>query len=301
MTFLFWVRTSRAVDTLDDEIDGLQQEIGDYARGGYPAAEPFTGTDQVLVGIECRHSIHQLKRLLEPALHKDWFVDWSITEVGCGIGPNQDIEFDNGSYELHFDDRFIHIDESRSDGNPWIDEEPLDEQELKATRAAKAKGFSRLSWVMDSRSTGATVLWVDLDHEREDNDRLIKNIYHALPRGAHRLWQGRSSIAFGYYARHSFSDAAPYGISPAVKSLLDEDEVSFYLAFQVGAVSLGKIPNLNPMDDFIWFRREQSKKRPAAARTSDAESPRPAQLTRTVIVEKRHRVVPSLLSRRKSR
>jgi hypothetical protein len=50
------------------------------------ADEPFAGDDHLLIAIHWQGTIQHLKATIATTLKRDWINDWSLTEVGMGIG-----------------------------------------------------------------------------------------------------------------------------------------------------------------------------------------------------------------------
>lgn len=275
MTYLLWVRTSRGTGTLTPEIDELRRSLIQYSNVTHDWVEPFVGGDQVLFGIDSIANIHSVKGFISPSLKRDYVVDWSLTDVGTGVGPEDQYWDEDEEGALHYDERFLA--QSEDDYVAYYDD--VDETEIAKTKAAERAGFTRLRWRLDYDAKGATVLWVDLNRERTERDRTMRQIEQLLPKPYKHMWHGRSSLAFGYSSQHDPERPAPFGISAELKLVLDGEDVAYFLAFQVGSWSVGGVAeNMNQMADFIWSRRPKAQ---ATRRPVRGPSQRPADRDET--------------------
>lgn len=247
MTILLWVRTTRHVDTLGPEIDALRHTLLAYSHQPYDWLEPFLSGDHVLFGIRTDAQIHGLRAFLVPEMKQDFIVDWSLTEVGRGLGPCEAYIGEKADGAEYFDDRFI---------------DPQDEEFDDEVKAADELNFSVLNWALPYDVRGATALWLAFDRDRSDFEHFLRQVERALPRPYQRMWQGRSAVLYTYQSEHSFRAAAPWGVGPELDKLLADDRIAYFLAFQVGNWSIGgAIEIMNPMADWIWKRRPKKAQR----------------------------------------
>lgn len=237
MTILLWIRTKRRLDTYSDaELEGLVERVRNPSPMEYlDFREPFDGDDVLLFGIDWLGTIQNLKAVVMPAMQADMIEDWSLTEVGRTLAALPIVEDADGEYVDWLDGRY----EFQSEDH----------------------GLGALRWprLQDERAT-ATGLWIDLNRERQDRDRLIDALQKALPGHVERMWHARSSILLAYHSVHAFRQAAPMGLSPAVRKMLAGDEVAFWLTFQIGNWSVGgRVESLNGLANFIWRHWKQKR------------------------------------------
>lgn len=285
MTVLLWVRTSRHVNTLGPEIDHLRHEILPYCDlVAFDECEPFLGADHLLFGIRSRLSLHQLRAQLGTAMQESFVEDWSMTDVGGGVGPAGAAYQEMGSGERYYDDRFRDLD---AEGYASANDERQD-------RAALALDLTPLNWDLDYDCRGASGLWVDLQRPRKDGvDPFLRRLESALPRPTQRLWHGRSSMLYAYSSRHDFLSPAPYGLTNEVLDILYGDEVAYFLAFGIGNKSMGGVAeNLNPLSDWIWRSRPQRQRPQVGVPLAKAASTSGPKHKQVVVQVSRRRFPP---------
>lgn len=249
MTVLLWIRTSRHVDTLGPEVNELRLNLIPNSNRDNDWMEPFVSGDHVLFLISSNLNIHGLKAFVEPEMRRDFIVDWSLTEVGRGIGPCEAYVGLDEDGERYYDDRFR---------DPEYDRQYGDDE----ARIADKLGFSLLFSSLNYATGGATALWVSLARERKEADPILRGIERELPKPFKRMWQGRNAMLYGFTASHDLTNDAPFGVSRTIDELLDQDEVRWFLAFEVGNWSVGgAISTMNPMADWIWKRRPKGGRR----------------------------------------
>jgi hypothetical protein len=288
VTALIWTRTSRHTNTLDEEIDELRRSISQHSSYQWRSRDdvsPFVGDDHLLFGLDSEiKSLRELRAVLSPALTKTFITDWSITEVGTGVGPM--FEGDTRST----DDRFLASDLVEDEEFYFDDVDPAEQAQ---TQAASSVFLSRLRWRLDYDCRGASCLWIDLARDRANRDPVVGAVMKLLPHPVHLFWQGRSSIAIGYNSGHDLRRDGAFGLEDELRDLLDEsDEVRDYLAFQVGTQSVSMGGDLmNPMLDFIIANhRNTQRHRPGSAprrQKSSISNSQPGNAPRRVIVERR--------------
>jgi hypothetical protein len=288
MTFLIHIATTRHVDTLSEEIDGLRRQIASHSRYQWRSRDdmdPFYGDDQLLFGLDADTGLYPLKGFLAEALDAPFITSWSITEVGTGISfAHREIDRETNI----IDDRFLYFDDDERFYYGDVDQVQVDQN-----KAALASGFSRLRWRLNYDVKGATVLWVDLTHEIEvgRRDRMVTTIHQLLPRPAKIFWKGRSSVAFGYVAsHHDLRRSSPFGITEELQKLLDDEDITGdWLAFELGTQTVGKAGELlNEVNGIIndLHRRRPPPRLPSTSRTKSQPKDRKEVHRPVVVVQK---------------
>ncbi len=271
MTFLLWARTNRRLNTYDPgEIDVFADRLRDGAGAGIQV--PFEGGDHLLWSVHFLGGIHNLKRLISPFMVDDLVENWCLTEVGAGIGPEVERKTIRESLtRVHttWDDRFIHPSDLQRDG---------DGENFERIDLPDVEGLSHLDWRLDYDAGGKTGLWVDFKQGLEENRHLITRLERALPGQVTKMWHGRSSLLFGFISSHDLREPAAYGINDAVGEILDDEEVAYWLGFQIGNASVGGvIENMNQLSDFIW-RSQPRRTRKGEGQARSALRPSRSQI-----------------------
>lgn len=234
---LLWVRTKRKTDTYSaQELENFENQLrhpDQFTR--FEISERFEGDDHLLYHFEYPDSFRGLKAILAGAMIESLVSDWSLTKIGMALaGP---IDFD------------LDADELEGGSLP---------PQIHA--AFEQDGVYLPSWAEMDQASDSVILWVDLDRERhEHRDSDLDRIERALPGSVSRFWHGRSSIAYGF-TFEAGQDGGRF-IFRALDMLkaIDLSVASSWLLFQVGNESLaGVAENLNPVQQFIWRRREKS-------------------------------------------